>query len=155
MIEYRRQKVSEMLVEGASQYSIASSLGVSQATISKDVEYLEANAKEQTKRIVEDKLPHAHLQALQGINNIIKLGWETARSTKRESVRLQSLVLISQCYQLRDNFMSDTKTIAATTAWIEKRRRKIADVKEQELSNNSSASLSEEESKPNTDSRTF
>jgi predicted transcriptional regulator len=73
MIEYRRQKVSEMLVEGASQYSIASSLGVSQATISKDVEYLGANAKEQTKRIVEDKLPHAHLQALQGINNIKRL----------------------------------------------------------------------------------
>jgi hypothetical protein len=111
-----------VLVESASQYSIASSLGVSQVTISKDVEGLEANAKEQTKRIVEDKLPHAHLQALQGI---IKLGWESARSTKRESVRLQSLALISQCYQFRDNFMSDAKTIAATTEWIEKRRREI------------------------------
>jgi transposase len=104
MIEYRRQKVSEMQVEGASQYSIASSLGVSQATISKDVEYLEASAKEQMKRLVEDKLPHAHLQALQGINNIIKLGWETAQDTKRESARLLSLALISLCFQLRDNF---------------------------------------------------
>ena len=75
--------------------------------------------------------------------------------TKRESIRLQSLALISQCYQLRDNFMSDAKTIAATTEWIEKRHRKIAEANEQELSNNSSASLSEEESKPNTDSRTF
>ena len=60
MIEYMRQKLSEKLVEGSTLYSIASSLSVSQATISKDVGFLEANAKEQTKRIVEDKLPHAH-----------------------------------------------------------------------------------------------
>jgi DeoR/GlpR family transcriptional regulator of sugar metabolism len=117
MIEYRHQKVSEMLVEGATRYSIATSLNVSQATISKDVEYLEANAKEQTKRIVEDKLRHAHRTCTP----------DTARSTKLESVRLQSLALISQCYQLRDNFMTVVKTIAATTEWIEKRRRMISD----------------------------
>lgn len=51
MIEYRLQKVGEMLVEGASQYSIATSLGVSQATISKDVEYLEANPRKSCKII--------------------------------------------------------------------------------------------------------
>ena len=34
---------------------------MSQATISKDVEYLESNAKELTKRIVEDKSPHEKL----------------------------------------------------------------------------------------------
>ncbi len=33
MIEYRRLKVSEMLVKGASQYDIAKQLGCSQPTL--------------------------------------------------------------------------------------------------------------------------
>jgi DNA-binding NarL/FixJ family response regulator len=45
-IEWRRSKVQELLVKGNNHYEIASVLQVSRPTITRDVEYLRQQAKE-------------------------------------------------------------------------------------------------------------
>jgi len=56
-MEWRRNKVSELLVKGHSQYEIAAVLKVSQPTINNDVQFLRENARENLQTHLNDRLP--------------------------------------------------------------------------------------------------
>ena len=57
MIEWRRNKVQELLVQGYSQWDIADNLKVDQSTISRDIEYLRTQSKQKIRKYIEETLP--------------------------------------------------------------------------------------------------
>jgi DNA-binding transcriptional regulator LsrR (DeoR family) len=50
----------ELLVQGQNQYGIAEALQISQPTISRDVQYLKAKAKEDIELHINEKLPEEY-----------------------------------------------------------------------------------------------
>ena len=59
-VDWRRNKVLELLVQGQNQYDIAEALQISQPTISRDVQYLKAKAKEDIELHINEKLPEEY-----------------------------------------------------------------------------------------------
>lgn len=94
IIEYRRQKVGELLVQGLSQYDIAAELRVSQPTVSRDVEYLEGVARQDLQKHIDRKMPLVHIQVMQGIEQVIKSGWQVVKEAKNQYIKVHALNLI-------------------------------------------------------------
>jgi len=126
-IEYRRNQVAEMLIEARTQQEIANVLGVSQQTISLDIAFLEKRAKEETKVLVEKKLPLAHLNALKGIDKVIRECWKVINETKSDQIKHQYLTLVSNSYKIRDDFLTDAKTVNDVLGYIDANLKKISD----------------------------
>jgi len=122
-----------MLIEARTQQEIASVLGVSQQTISLDVAFLEKRAKEETKVLVEKKLPLAHLNAINGIDKVIRECWKVINETKSDQIKHMYLTLVSNSYRIRDNFLTDAKTVSDVVQFIDTNLKKIADYDLQEL----------------------
>ncbi|MGB0027274.1 MAG: HTH domain-containing protein, partial [Nitrososphaeraceae archaeon] len=56
-LEWRRNKVQELLVKGNNHYEIANILHVSRPTITRDIEYLRQQAKSNIRKYIDEKLP--------------------------------------------------------------------------------------------------
>jgi transposase len=77
-IEWRRNKVQELVVKGNNHYEIASILKVSRPTITRDIQYLREQAKGNIRKYVNERLPEEYEKCLAGLNVILKEAWNTA-----------------------------------------------------------------------------
>ena len=79
-IEWRRNKVQELVVKGYNQYEIADTLKISQPTISRDLDFLKRQAQENLKTHIQNKLPEEYQRCLTGMNQVLKLSWQIANN---------------------------------------------------------------------------
>jgi Trp operon repressor len=54
MLEWRRNKVQELLVQGFSQWDIADNLRVDQSAISRDINYLRSQSKQKIRKYIDE-----------------------------------------------------------------------------------------------------
>ncbi len=66
-ITWRRNKVQDLLIKGLNQTPIANTLKVSEYTISKDVDHLRVQARENMKEHLENVLPSGYEKCIAGI----------------------------------------------------------------------------------------
>jgi hypothetical protein len=71
-IELRRGKVLELDADGFSQHDIATRLNCSVGLINSDLQYIRAQAKENIRLYIEDKLPEEYNKCLVGLNSTIR-----------------------------------------------------------------------------------
>jgi uncharacterized protein YerC len=131
-IEWRRNKVHELLVKGHSQYEIAETMHISQPTISRDIQYLRQQAKEELRFHIEEKLPDEYQRCLRGINEVLKIAWDIANSRTGnedrnidEKTRLQALSLVNECYKFRIDLLTNSSVLADAMNFVEKSRQKL------------------------------
>jgi hypothetical protein len=117
-IEWRRNKVHQLLVRGHNQYEIADILKISQPTISRDLDFLRKQAHQDLQTHIQLKLPEEYRRCLSGMNEVLKLSWQIADNNKGrqngqdhndnssntmttgdDRTRLQALALINDCYK--------------------------------------------------------
>jgi Trp operon repressor len=86
-IEWRRNKVQELLVKGYNHYEIASTLQISRPTITRDIQYLSECAKQNIKKYIDERLPEEYEKCLVRLNAITKKASNIAPGTedKRDS----------------------------------------------------------------------
>ena len=82
-IQWRRNKVRELLVKGYSEYNIASELKVSQSTVSRDIVYLR-------QKHIQERLPQEYENCMTGINQVLRLTWEIAEKPTDDKTKLQA-----------------------------------------------------------------
>ena len=85
MVEWRRNKVQELLVQGQSQWDIADTLKVDQSTIRRDIDYLRSQSKQKIRKYIDETLPNEYEKCLVGINAILREAWTTASSQQSEN----------------------------------------------------------------------
>jgi predicted transcriptional regulator len=56
MVDWRRNKVQQLLVRGYSQWDVAEELQIDQSTVSRDVHYLRQNAQANLQKHIQHKL---------------------------------------------------------------------------------------------------
>ncbi|MFL6462720.1 MAG: hypothetical protein ACJ71J_17545, partial [Nitrososphaeraceae archaeon] len=78
-IEWRRNKVQELLVKGYNHYEIATILQISRPTITRDIQYLNECAKQNIKKYIDERLPEEYETCLVGLNAITREAWNTAK----------------------------------------------------------------------------
>jgi transcriptional antiterminator len=92
-IQWRRDKVQELLVKGYNHYEIASALQISRPTITRDIQYLNECTKQNIKRYIDERLPEEYEKCLVGLNAITKEAWNTAANTEDKREKIQALSL--------------------------------------------------------------
>jgi IS30 family transposase len=112
MLEWRRNKVQQLLVRGYSQWDIADELQIDQSTVSRDIQCIRREAQENLKSHIQQRPPEEYERCLTGLNQVLRLSWDIADRTKNASndngqtitttddkTRLQALSLINDCYK--------------------------------------------------------
>jgi predicted transcriptional regulator len=92
-VEWRRRQVFEMSSKGQSQTEIARTLQISESTISRDLDYIRQQAKENIKRYIDETLPEEYEKCLVGLNAITREAWTTVQSTDDKRQKIQALSL--------------------------------------------------------------
>jgi hypothetical protein len=153
-IEWRRNKVQELVVKGYNQYEIADTLKISQPTISRDLDFLKQQAQENLKTHIQNKLPEEYQRCLTGMNQVLKLSWQIAnnnngkhngqdhndsnsntRTTDDERTRLQSLSLINDCYKYIMDLTTNGVVITDAIKLVQTNKEKLATASAKEENN--------------------
>jgi orotate phosphoribosyltransferase-like protein len=71
-IEWRREKVLELASDGFRVREIARLLEISHPTVSRDMQWLRYQAKEQIRKYIDEQVPLEYHKTLTGLQNIIK-----------------------------------------------------------------------------------
>ena len=80
MVDWRRNKVQQLLVRGYSQWDVAEELQIDQSTVSRDIQYLRQQAQENLQKHIQQKLPEEYQRCLTGMNQVLKLSWQIANN---------------------------------------------------------------------------
>ncbi len=129
-VDWRRNKVLELLVQGQNQYDIAEVLQISQPTISRDVQYLRSKAKEEIKLHINEKLPEEYQRCLTGINQVLKIAWDMANKLPQDNrLKLQALSLANDCYKYKMDLLTNASVLSDAIKFVENSRDKLETVK--------------------------
>lgn len=76
---------------------MAEYLGVSQPTVSRDIQWLRSVAKKELKDKLENKFPEEYHRYLVGIDEVLRHTWDIALSEPDEKIRLDALQFVIDC----------------------------------------------------------
>ena len=124
-IDLRRSKVLELSAQGLQQNRIAQILGVSDATISLDMQYLTCIAQQNLKTHVQEIVPLQFKKTMSGMTQVLQKAWEIVNNqSSKTSEILQSLALINDTYLKLMNLTTDGKMLEQSMAWLEKQQER-------------------------------
>lgn len=146
-VEWRRNKVCELLVKGRSQYEIAEVLKVSQRTISNDFQFLREQARQNMQTNLQDRLPEEYQNCMAGINQVLRMSWEiatkgqgskdssnnninsnsdrTLSSTVDDRTRLQALALANNCYKYKMDLVTNGVVITDAIKFVKQKKEEL------------------------------
>jgi predicted transcriptional regulator len=101
-IDWRRNKVRELLIRGYSQYEISNTLHISQPTISRDIDFIRNNTS-RSKKDLPQHLYYEQQNALDGVGELMKNLWLIIDNPKTEvKERMKAISLMLNCYYICD-----------------------------------------------------
>ena len=65
-------------------------------TITKDIQYLRNQDKENLQNHVQERLPQEYEKCMSGINRVLQLTWEIAEKPTEDKTRLQTLLNLTK-----------------------------------------------------------
>src|SRR6187431_882692 len=80
MVDWRRNKVQQLLVRGYTQWDVAEELQIDQSTVSRDIQYLRLQAQENLQHHIQQKLPEEYQRCHTGMNQVLKLSCHIANN---------------------------------------------------------------------------
>ena len=110
-MEWRTNKVRQLLLRGNTQSEISRTLHISQPTISRDIDYIHCkyitNSKNTYRRLSEE-----YINISLGIDEMIKNSWKIV-DDKRTNVksRLKAMSVIKECYKYKTEMLATEKTL--------------------------------------------
>ena len=89
--DWRRSKVRELIVKGYNHYEIANTLQIPRPTITKDIQYLRNQDKENLQNHVQERLPQEYENCMTGINRVLQTNLGDRRKTHRRQNKIASI----------------------------------------------------------------
>ena len=140
MLEWRRHKIQQLLVRGYSQWDIADELQIDQSTVSRDIQCIRREAYENLQKHIQEKLPQEYERCLTGMNQVLRLSWDIANTSKDGSsndngqtmtmtddkTRLQALSLINDCYKYIMDLTTNGVIITDAIKFVQTNKEKLA-----------------------------
>jgi hypothetical protein len=146
-VEWRRNKVLELLSKGDSQSEIAKTLQVDLSVISRDVCFLRQQSKSNIKRYIDERLPEEYEKCLVGLTAITKEAWNTAEQTEDGREKLQALSLAKECYSMKLELLTNATVVDDAIRFVSDRSKEKLKLS----SNNSNEDDGEQSDKPDYD----
>jgi len=120
---WRRNKVKELLARGYQQHDIASTLHISQPTISRDIHYIQIEIRKSAENYDKHRF-ELYRNNLLGLDEMIKKLWTVADSPKTGSKeKLKAIVLIGEYYRERLQLIRSEPGLIEQVKRIERMKR--------------------------------
>lgn len=120
-ISWRRQAIFNLLVRGVtSTYQIAETMKISQSTAARDIQFLKAQATEQLKFHIQERLPWEHKICSEGLSQIIQHAWSIILEGDAKSNKIAALSLIAQCYKDRLEIATNAHVVTEALQHVER-----------------------------------
>ena len=110
-VEWRRRQVFELSSKGLSQVEIARKLQIHESTISRDIDYLKEQSKENIRKYVEERLPEEYEKCLVGLTAIQREAWSAAEKTQDTREKIQALSLAKECYGMKVELLTNATVV--------------------------------------------
>ena len=135
--EWRRSKVRELLVKGYNHYEIANTLQIPRPTITKDIQYLRHQDKENLQNHVQERLPQEYENCMTGINRVLQLTWEIAEKPTDDKTRLQAFAQLNEGYKFKMDLTTNGVVITDAIKFVQTNKEKLTmSAKEEETEKN-------------------
>lgn len=133
---WRRQAIFNLLVRGVtSTYQIAETMKISQSTAARDIQFLKAQATEQLKFHIQERLPWEHKICSEGLSQVTKHAWSIVLEGDGKTNKIAALSLIAQCYKDRLEIATNAQVVTEALEHVEKmknqntpRKQAISDI---------------------------
>ena len=110
-VEWRRRQVFELSSKGLSQVDIAKKLQIHESTISRDIDYLKEQSKQNIRKYVEERLPEEYEKCLVGLTAIQREAWSAAEKTQDTREKIQALSLAKECYGMKLELLTNATVV--------------------------------------------
>jgi predicted transcriptional regulator len=101
-IDWRRNKVRELLIRGYSQYEISNTLHISQPTISRDINFIRNQTNSASKQDLAQRMCYEQQNGLDGVGELMKNLWLIIDNPKIEvKERIKAMKLMLRCQYMR------------------------------------------------------
>jgi hypothetical protein len=118
-IEWRRSKVRELLVKGYNHYEIANTLQIPRPTITKDIQYLRQQDRENLQSHIQERLPQEYENCMTGINRILKLTWEIAEKPTDDKIKLQAFAQLNEGYKFKMDLTTNGVVVTDAIKYVQ------------------------------------
>jgi hypothetical protein len=135
-VEWRRNKVLELLSKGDSQSDIAKVLQVDLSIISRDVYFLRQQARHNIKKYIDERLPEEYEKCLVGLNAITKEAWNTADNTVDKREKIQALSLAKECYSMKLDLLTNATVVDDAIRFVSGKSKDTEKIKSSSSVNN-------------------
>ena len=145
-LQWRRNKVLELSSQGRSQPEIATILQVGLGTISRDIQYLREQARNNLMTHINDRLPEEYQSCMTGLKQVLKLTWDIATKSKSnnnnengetltmidDKTRIQALALANDCYKYIMDLTTNGVVITDAIKFVQTNKEKLISAKSRE-----------------------
>jgi hypothetical protein len=136
-IDWRRNKVRELLIRGYSQYEISSTLHISQPTISRDIHFIKNQTSTASKQDLAHRMCYEQQNGLYGVEELMKNLWLIIDNPKIQvKEKINAMKLMLQCHYMPFKLVDSQAFIKQFSDYADKVERDEEDnrLREQEIS---------------------
>jgi predicted transcriptional regulator len=136
-IDWRRNKVRELLIRGYSQYEISNTLHISQPTISRDIDFVRNQTSNAAKKDLADRMCYEQQNGLDGLEELMKNLWLIIDNPKIQvKEKNNAMKLMMQCHIIRLKLVDSEAFIKQSDDHSNKVKRdeEANTIREQEIS---------------------
>jgi predicted transcriptional regulator len=136
-IDWRRNKVRELLIREYSQYEISNTLHISQPTISRDIDFVRNQTSNAAKKDLADRMCYEQQNGLDGLEELMKNLWLIIDNPKIQvKEKINAMKLMMQCHIIRLKLVDSEAFIKQSDDHSNKVKRdeEANTIREQEIS---------------------
>jgi predicted transcriptional regulator len=125
-VDWRRRQVFELSSKGQSQVEIAKTLQINESTISRDLDYLKQQSKENIRKYINERLPEEYEKCLVGLTAILREAWKTSQQAEDRREKIQALSLAKDCYSMKLDLLTNATVVDDAIRFVsEKSKDKV------------------------------
>ena len=121
-VEWRREKVLELGSDGYGVREIAKLLKISHPTVSRDMQWLRHQAKEQIRKYIDEQVPLEYHKTLTGLQNIIKSMSDIIANSEDNKEIMQASGIKMQALNMKMELVSNANLVHEAIDLVERYR---------------------------------
>ena len=94
-------------------------------TITKDIQYLRNQDKENLQNHVQERLPQEYENCMTGINRVLQLTWEIAEKPTDDKTRLQAFAQLNEGYKFKMDLTTNGLVITDAIKFVQTNKKKL------------------------------
>ena len=114
---------------------IARKLQLHESTISRDLEFIREQSKENIRKYIEERLPEEYEKCLVGLTAIQKEAWNAAEQTHDVREKVQALSLAKDCYGMKLELLTNATVVDDAIRFVSASAKKFEQYEDTAIKN--------------------